>query len=207
MKRILSSFMAGLPITFLLFLFMSSLIESKANPPPIDPYETPTLGNIHYRDDVETIVRPELPKNDPLVKKPQTIQSSNETNDTKTPRVTVEGPMDINVLGKDEFDPSTNIQSSTPNAHSRDQDAIPSMIIEPRWPRNAKSNGFVRLCFTVSPDGSPSEIEVVESEPKRVFDKSAKRAVYRWKFKPAYIDNIAVEQHNMCYTMEFNLEN
>jgi len=205
MKRIFSSFIAGLPITFLLFLFMSSLIESKANPPIENPYKPPNLGQISYRDPLETIVRPELPQNEPHVKQPQTTQTPNEPDDTKIPRIIDDGPTDFSTLDRGDA-LEVDVSDSSPDAHQRNQDAIPSIIFEPRWPRGAKSNGFVRLCFTVMSDGTPSNVEVVDSGPSRVFVKAAKRAVYRWKFKPAYIDNVAIEQSNMCYTMEFKLE-
>ena len=90
-----------------------------------------------------------------------------------------------------------------------DGDAIPLMITEPRWPRKALMEGIegdVRLCFTILPDGKAAEVVVKSSNPKRLFDRTAQRAVYKWKFKPSVVDGIAVEQKNMCYTMEFRLE-
>jgi protein TonB len=38
------------------------------------------------------------------------------------------------------------------------------------------------------------DIKVLESEPKNVFDRSAKRALSKWKFKPKIENNTAVEQ-------------
>ncbi len=90
-----------------------------------------------------------------------------------------------------------------------DGEAIPWVVIQPQYPRKAAMDGvqgFVTLEFTVQPDGSPKDVRVINSNPRRMFDRAALRAVYKWKFKPRVEDGIAIEQHNMRYTMEFKLE-
>ena len=59
--------------------------------------------------------------------------------------------------------------------------------------------------FTVGIDGRPLNLEVVDAEPKRLFERNARKAIYKWKFKPKIVDGNAVEQPNMHYTMEFQL--
>jgi len=63
----------------------------------------------------------------------------------------------------------------------------PRVRVEPQYPRRALSRrieGYVVVGFTIEPDGTTSGVEVLESEPPRVFDRSATKAVERWRFEP-----------------------
>lgn len=66
----------------------------------------------------------------------------------------------------------------------------PTRETAPDYPRTALlagQEGWVRLGFTVQPDGKASDIEVVESS-QRIFEKPAQRAVAKWRFKPNTVD-------------------
>ncbi|HSG66268.1 MAG TPA: energy transducer TonB [Gammaproteobacteria bacterium] len=70
-------------------------------------------------------------------------------------------------------------------------DVIPIVRIDPQWPREALlegKEGWVRVEFTILADGSVTDPEVLESEPPRLFDRNALRAILRWKFKPRIVD-------------------
>lgn len=72
-----------------------------------------------------------------------------------------------------------------------DGDVIPIVRIDPQWPRQALLDGisgYVTLEFTIEADGSVSDAVVIESEPRRLFDRNAIRALYKWKFKPRVVD-------------------
>lgn len=72
-----------------------------------------------------------------------------------------------------------------------DGDVIPIVQVEPRYPREAARNclsGEVLIELTILEDGSVASPQVVESNPPRVFDREALRAVAKWKFKPRIID-------------------
>ena len=84
---------------------------------------------------------------------------------------------------------------------------IPLVRINPQYPRNellAGVEGWVKVRFTVEPDGSVSSPKVVESKPPRVFDSSALRAIKKWKFKPKVVNGIAVSQDG-TQIIEFKL--
>ncbi len=98
------------------------------------------------------------------------------------------------------------------SAHSgqaaNDGDAIPIVRIEPQYPREALLKGlegWVRLNFTIREDGSVCDVAVVGSEPGKIFNRNAVRAVLRWKFKPRIIDGIAVPRKGQ-QTIEFRLD-
>lgn len=70
-------------------------------------------------------------------------------------------------------------------------DIIPIVRIEPQFPREALLkgiNGWVEVEFTIEPDGSVSNPRVIDSQPPRIFDRNALRAIYKWKFKPRIVD-------------------
>jgi protein TonB len=63
----------------------------------------------------------------------------------------------------------------------------PNVHVEPRYPRRALSRGIegrVVVAYTIQPDGSTSDLEVVEAEPPKIFDRSALEAVRQWRFAP-----------------------
>lgn len=68
---------------------------------------------------------------------------------------------------------------------------IPAKIISrnpPRYPSravNAQIEGYVTVSFSINTQGIPYNIQIIESEPKGVFDKAATKSVSKWRFSPA----------------------
>ena len=63
----------------------------------------------------------------------------------------------------------------------------PTVRVDPQYPRRAllrEIEGHVLVGFTILPDGTTADLEVLESEPVGVFDRSALEAVRRWRFEP-----------------------
>jgi periplasmic protein TonB len=59
--------------------------------------------------------------------------------------------------------------------------------VEATYPQRAlrqRIEGWVELSFTVTASGDVSEVKVVDSQPRREFDREATRALSQWKFKP-----------------------
>lgn len=76
-------------------------------------------------------------------------------------------------------------------------DIIPIFTIPPNYPRMAKRRniqGFVVLNFTIDKKGNVKDIFVKSAKPKGYFEKAAKEAIAKWKFKPRYSGDKAVEQ-------------
>jgi protein TonB len=87
-------------------------------------------------------------------------------------------------------------------------DVIPIVRTPPQWPREALINGtsgWVRIEFTILEDGTVKDPKVVESQPPRLFDRNAVRAILRWKFKPRIVDGQPV-QRQAEQTIEFKIE-
>ncbi len=90
---------------------------------------------------------------------------------------------------------------------SAEGDVIPIVRIEPQFPREALVKGiegWVVVEFTIEPDGTVSDPRVVDSNPRRMFDRNAIRAIYKWKFKPRIVDGQPVARR-ATQRLDFNL--
>lgn len=88
-------------------------------------------------------------------------------------------------------------------------DPIPVATIPPQYPREALMQGiegWVRIEFTIMPDGSVADARVVDAEPRRgIFDREALRAISRWRFRPEVRDGQAVEAPGRRVTIDFTM--
>ncbi|MEO6279826.1 energy transducer TonB [Roseateles sp.] len=68
--------------------------------------------------------------------------------------------------------------------------AVPKVIkkVPPEFPAEASkkgiSTGSVKAKLNIEADGKVSSVEIVEAEPKRVFDRAVIAALMEWKFEP-----------------------
>jgi len=92
---------------------------------------------------------------------------------------------------------------------TQEGDIIPLVRIQPIYPREAairRIEGWVQVEFTITPAGTVKDPRVVSSDPPRLFDREAIRAILKWKFKPRVVDGQAVERR-ATQTIDFKLEN
>ena len=88
-------------------------------------------------------------------------------------------------------------------------DVLPIVRIDPQWPREALVEGiegYVVVEVTIGADGSVKDVRVIQSEPRRMFDRNVIRAVLKWKFKPRIINGVPVER-KAIQMLEFTLDN
>ena len=86
-------------------------------------------------------------------------------------------------------------------------DVLPIVRIDPQWPREALGKGiegYVVVEVTIASDGSVRGASIIESVPKRMFDRNVIRAVLKWKFKPRIINGVPVER-KAIQTLEFKI--
>jgi len=78
-----------------------------------------------------------------------------------------------------------------------DLDQAPQALarVNPLYPPQArmrKIEGYVTVEFIVGVDGSPQDLQVVDSAPGDLFIRSVERAVRGWRFKPGEVGGKAV---------------
>ena len=204
MQRIIIGLGVGGGVTFALFILMAYLIKVDLQRP--EDIKTPSIqiSMVEPDDDINLRERrlpkkPQPPKNPPP---PQTQRIA------KAERPKVQS-MNLNMERLDISIAGAGLYLGPPGGGNMgDGEAIPMVIIQPRYPRKAAMEGiegWVKFKFTISPDGTPRDVELIDAQPRRVFERDARRAIYKWKFKPKVVDGKAVEQHNMVYTMQFQL--
>jgi len=113
-------------------------------------------------------------------------------------------PVAINmVAGLADFAPPGPVEVSI------ERNPVALSKLAPSYPRAAmrrKIEGSVTVSFQVAPNGSVvvGTIEVLQSNPKGVFDLAVKRALYRWTFQPK-TENGQNVGFKALQTLEFKL--
>ena len=84
---------------------------------------------------------------------------------------------------------------------------IPLVRIPPRYPMraaNRRIEGWVKVEFTITKEGTVKDPIVVASQPSAIFNRAALKAIRRWKFKAKVINNETFEQRAI-QTLQFKL--
>ncbi len=204
MPRVLIGLLLGAAITFGLFVLMSFLVKGGEGDFKKKEYQIVDYGAVKVEDQVKRKER-RVPKKPPPPKEPpppETQKVSKVTNPNIQQMNIKMSKLDVNVGNSGMFIGNMSAMMN------QDGEAIPLVIIEPQYPRKAAMEGiegYVRFRFTVKADGYAKDVTIVDAKPRRIFDKDARRAIYKWRFKPKVVDGKAVEQPNMFYTLEFKL--
>lgn len=88
-----------------------------------------------------------------------------------------------------------------------DSDVLPLVRMSAQYPQRAirqKIEGYVTARLFINPEGTVDNVEIVQAEPKGIFEREAIRALYRYKFKPKMDGGHAVAQVAL-QTIEFKL--
>jgi len=197
----------GAGVSLLLFYFMSSMISSQHERPPLIE-SLDTISFIRLEKSVEPPPkkrqRPKKPAPPQLPPQPPAMEVSVNTPlvlDSPVIQLSpVVAPSSIRLMG------APSIEGISLPAQQ--QDVIPLVRIEPRYPRRAmrrKIEGYVVVEFAIRPDGSVENTQVIEAQPVGVFEEVAERAILRWKFKPKLVDGSPVTQIGR-QRLEFNLK-
>ena len=172
MRHVIFALAASL-VTLLLFLIMIGLVWSD---PPQAPAFEPT--------ELVTFVPAKLDSPQPRV-----VSVPPPPVEPPPPLDFAQAPTDVAALVHEmDFEPGP--------FKSANHGAIPLVVVDPVYPIEALrdgTTGWVRLQFTIEPDGSVGELFVVEAAPRRgVFDSVALHAVASSHFIPKTINGVAV---------------
>ncbi|ASD67410.1 energy transducer TonB [Pseudoalteromonas piscicida] len=201
MIRLLFSLLAGGAVTLGLFFFMSYLISGGADRADVQKEQivveimsNPPESKVQQRKRVPP-PPPPPPKQPP---KPQPPQP-----DMADPSA---GNIGFNMPSIDLGGTAGGL--SGPGEFGRDGDATPIVRIEPKYPPQAARDGkegWVRLSFTINELGGVEDVEIIDAEPKRIFDREAKRALRKWKYRPKVVDGKPQKQPGITVQLDFTL--
>ena len=89
-----------------------------------------------------------------------------------------------------------------------DQDIVPIVRVNPQYPIRAADRGiegWVEVEFTISAAGTVKDAVVIAFHPASVFNRSALRAIRKWKYSPKIEDGVAVERTGVKVRLNFDL--
>lgn len=187
-------------ITLALFYAMAQLIAQQN----IRPTELPPLVTIDasFREPDEKVTEKQtLPEKPEKLEPPKALPSQLEPDS---------GGDDMNGFGLDIAltGPSINTDANT-SLDITGGEARPVVRISPQYPPAAARDGiegWVILSFSINQTGGVEDIEVLDAEPKRVFNREAIRALRKWKYRPQVVDGKPVKQTNLTVQLDFKLE-
>lgn len=202
MVRFLIAALLGMATTFGLFAFMAYLISGgpKNN---AEGMATAPIEIVMQKPDSKTQTRQRTPPPPPP---PPSQPPKMAPVEPDTADASADG-LNISMPAIDMGNASVDIGS--PGDMNRDGDATPIVRIEPRYPMQAARDGvegWVKMSFTINETGGVEDVQVVDANPRRVFDKEATRALRKWKYRPKVVDGKAMKQTGMTVQLDFTLE-
>ena len=204
MHRLALSFTAALVMTFSLFFVMESLVAvgkaSFEKPPRASSIEFIRLN----RDSELNLKARELPEKLPPKIPPANPTASFDTAEAETTQTHTR--LEVTRPG---LDSSLTLAGGIElGSAPMDRDAVPIVRVEPIYPaRAAQRNieGWVLIEFSISKLGTVKNAKVVRSEPGKIFNRAALKAVSKWKYKPSVENGVARETHGHRKKLKFTL--
>ena len=201
MVRFLVSLLLGAAVTFALFSFMAFLVSSgdmtkqeALDNIVVEVNTTPPKSAAERRQRVPP-PPPPPPKTPPKPQAPEP-ETNNDT-----------GGLTFNMPGVQLS--GANAGMSAPGAgFARDGDASPIVRFDPKYPMQAQrdgTEGWVKLSFTINKVGGVEDVKVLDAQPKRLFNKEAKRALKKWKYKPQIVDGKAQRRPGLTVQLDFTM--
>ena len=204
--RYLSALILGVLISLGLFFLMQSLIDSGEQNTNASS-EGQIMEFIRIREDETLSIKdrrkPQKPKPPKEPPPPPKLIVEKQVKPTMN-RIKIEIP-NIDLPSIAGGGPFLGNWAGNPLAEG---DVLPIVRIDPQWPREALVEGiegYVVVEVTICADGSVKDVRVIQSEPRRMFDRNVIRAVLKWKFKPRIINGVPVER-KAIQMLEFTLD-
>ena len=187
----------GAVMTFIAFAFMQYLISGEQRAPiklgddiTVEIFQAPEDKQTTHIKRIPPLPTPKIPP-----KAPPRVTPSNEP----ITAISTAPPIVIDGFGNDMKQALTRPTG----------DASPIVRINPKYPTSAARDGiegWVQLSFNISPTGEVIDATIVNSEPKRIFDREALRAIKRWKYRPKVIEGVAQLQTGQTVQLDFKLD-
>ncbi|MDW1901526.1 energy transducer TonB [Vibrio sp. Vb1337] len=204
MGRLLLALPASLLISVSLFSFMAWMVD-KGNQRAPEASEAVRFDMVMVENEADVQRRqrsvPEQPE-PPQAPEPMELSQA----DTQMEPMSQMTP--VSALGLNTT--LEGIAISAPNLKGTmgNQQALPLYRVDPRYPSKAlkrRVEGYVIMRFTIDATGRPKDIEVIEAEPERMFEREAIRALKKWKYQPKVEDGVSIEQFGQTAKVEFKL--
>lgn len=188
----------GAAMTFAAFAFMQYLISGEQRATNLNTKDI-VVEIFQVPEDTKVQQKQTLPPPPKMQTPPKVPPRNPPSTDTNVITTAITPNISIDKIGADI---KTHLQQPT-------GEATPIVRINPKYPTVAAREGiegWVQLSFNVSPSGAVIDAQVTDSEPKRIFDREALRAIKRWKYRPKVIDGVAQLQTGQSVQLDFKLD-
>ena len=192
--RIIFGVPGAMVVTLTLFLVMNALISG-----------TPELED--ERDAVKIDINAKVPEIDEIAELTELERPVLDAPPPPPPS-TVDPSDRPNIDGVSAQIPEIEVELEIGTSFNPDRDAQPLVRIPPQYPERCQGRSgdreFVVVQFDVDPGGQPQNIEVIDTSSS-CFNRSAIRAVQRWKYQPKIVDNEAEWRRGVVTQFTFEL--
>lgn len=189
-------FTLGAVATVLLLYIMQEVISSDKSPLNDAPLAD-KIEFVRLIEDQEPRIGPVLPEPPPPPEEmPPKLEWPEDT-------------VDEDGVGVPFDPPDSVIVEPTRDGGFHDGEYLPIVQVEPVYPRRAQQRGIeghVVMQLTVTPNGTVTDVVVIESEPKGVFEKAAVDAALKNKYKPRIVGGQPITVTGVRYRITFELE-
>lgn len=142
--------------------------------------------------------------------RPKQIERSESMPQVATVRNQPSAPhMRVVKVNAPKFDPSLSLAGGPTLTAGADTDVVPLVRVDARYPTRAQARGiegWVYLRFTVTAQGTTTDVEVLDSDPKGTFDRAALSAVKKYKYKPRIEGGVPVARPGVEVVLSFEME-
>jgi len=184
--RLLISFSLAVVVSFAIFIGMEKMTSSK-NMKSMQREDIPQL--VYLRDTKDSAVneKKRVKPKKPEIQKPKKLDFKEPKMNTKVEKNIKIQPM---VTPNIDLSSISSLSGAQINANIGLIDANTLSTLSrsyPKYPRRAKlskKEGFVELQFDIDANGHVHNAVVLQANPEGLFEKSALRAIKRWRFKP-----------------------
>jgi protein TonB len=199
MTKLLLSITLAVAVTFGLFAFMASLISSDSVnvTPPLPPIVV-EIVKIPEDSKIRVIKPVKLQPPEPPTPMPKNIVTPTAADEIMN--IGYQSEQVVLIGGPSSYKQYQGLNNN---------EARPIVRVNPKYPMNAMrkgTEGWVKLAFDIDKVGKVVNVSIVDSQPKRIFDKAAKLALRKWKYQAKSVDGQAVYQKNRTVQLDFTIE-
>jgi protein TonB len=203
MKLILA-FLCSIFITGAIFAVMNGMVTSDVENNNVQGEQT-VIDFIRLKKDSESRVKQREKKQPPKPKKPPMPPQKTTQQNTPMKQIAMRMPNitpDLSLANK------SLLGDAQIGMGFGDGDVIPLVRMPAQYPSKAKRRnieGFVKARLEVNALGTVDSVKIIDSKPKGVFERSAIRALYKYKFKPQII-NGKPQAQTVTQTLDYVLD-
>ncbi len=194
------SVLLGSAMTVGLFYFMHTLIISG------DPSER-RIDAIRVVDATMPEIEMEVIEE---IDEPEPIEPVVDLPDLKQKDIVLNSGPSLNVE-RAEIEVGAKLDISLASVSEADSEYLPLVVIAPAYPevaRKLRIEGWCIVKFTVDSQGLvvADTIEVVDAEPKKIFNRTSRRAAARFRFQPRTRNGEGIEVPGVRYLFNYTTE-